>query len=142
MGLLEHGDDLAVGKAGLLHGTSSGKGTRKFHFWRLLIGGGITPVPQQGMPTPSPSVETQNGGNPLLTADKVAVARWFPGHCFAELYNKDPSFGGRLIPSCVVKVIQQVKADTGVTLTEADIKSPDVLAHFKHVYGDDNQWRH
>ncbi|MDW7708807.1 hypothetical protein SCY21_22695, partial [Xanthomonas euvesicatoria] len=42
LGLLEHGDDLAVGKAGLLHGTSSGKGTRKFHFWRLLIGGGIT----------------------------------------------------------------------------------------------------
>nr|MDM4802083.1 hypothetical protein [Xanthomonas phaseoli pv. phaseoli]MDM4806158.1 hypothetical protein [Xanthomonas phaseoli pv. phaseoli]MDM4810169.1 hypothetical protein [Xanthomonas phaseoli pv. phaseoli] len=25
-----------------LHGTSSGKGTRKFHFWRLLMGGGIT----------------------------------------------------------------------------------------------------
>ncbi|MBV6872197.1 XVIPCD domain-containing protein, partial [Xanthomonas euvesicatoria] len=24
------------------HGTSSGKGTRKFHFWRLLIGGEIT----------------------------------------------------------------------------------------------------
>ncbi|MBD4731360.1 hypothetical protein VWT53_11230, partial [Xanthomonas citri pv. citri] len=42
LGLLEHGDDLAVGKAGLLHGTSSGKGTRKFHFWRLLMGGGIT----------------------------------------------------------------------------------------------------
>ncbi|WP_242450488.1 transporter, partial [Xanthomonas citri] len=37
-----HGDDLAVGKAGLLHGTSSGKGTRKFHFWRLLMRGGIT----------------------------------------------------------------------------------------------------
>ncbi|WP_228737279.1 helix-turn-helix transcriptional regulator, partial [Xanthomonas euvesicatoria] len=37
-------DDLAVGKAGLLHGTSSGKGTRKFHFWRLLMGGGITLV--------------------------------------------------------------------------------------------------
>ncbi|WP_237715626.1 hypothetical protein, partial [Xanthomonas phaseoli] len=33
---------LAVGKAGLLHGTSSGKGTRKFHFWRQLMGGGIT----------------------------------------------------------------------------------------------------
>ncbi|MGD6596278.1 hypothetical protein VWZ13_22925 [Xanthomonas citri pv. citri] len=45
MGLLEHGDDLAVGKAGLLHGTSSGKGTRKFHFWRLLMGGGITEIP-------------------------------------------------------------------------------------------------
>uniref|UniRef100_UPI001EE65668 hypothetical protein n=1 Tax=Xanthomonas phaseoli TaxID=1985254 RepID=UPI001EE65668 len=40
--LLEHGDDLAVGKAGLLHGTSSRKDTRKFHFWRLLMGGGIT----------------------------------------------------------------------------------------------------
>ncbi|WP_237714739.1 hypothetical protein, partial [Xanthomonas phaseoli] len=39
---LEHGDDLAVGKAGLLHGTSSRKDTRKFHFWRLLMGGGIT----------------------------------------------------------------------------------------------------
>ncbi|WP_237713692.1 hypothetical protein, partial [Xanthomonas phaseoli] len=31
-----------VGKAGLLHGTSSRKDTRKFHFWRLLMGGGIT----------------------------------------------------------------------------------------------------
>ncbi|WP_237708313.1 hypothetical protein, partial [Xanthomonas phaseoli] len=38
------GDDLAVGKAGLLHGTSSRKDTRKFHFWRLLMGGGITPA--------------------------------------------------------------------------------------------------
>ncbi|MGD5250404.1 hypothetical protein QT900_22185, partial [Xanthomonas citri pv. citri] len=46
--LLEHGDDLAVGKAGLLHGTSSGKGTRKFHFWRLLMGGGITLFLGQG----------------------------------------------------------------------------------------------
>ncbi|WP_237713833.1 ribonuclease E inhibitor RraB [Xanthomonas phaseoli] len=33
---------MAVGKAGLLHGTSSRKDTRKFHFWRLLMGGGIT----------------------------------------------------------------------------------------------------
>ncbi|MEP9677175.1 hypothetical protein QYF96_21315, partial [Xanthomonas euvesicatoria] len=47
LGLLEHGDDLAVGKAGLLHGTSSGKGTRKFHFWRLLMGGGITSLEQK-----------------------------------------------------------------------------------------------
>ncbi|MFC3552456.1 SAM-dependent methyltransferase, partial [Lysobacter cavernae] len=31
-----------VGKAGLLHGTSSGKTTRKFHLWRQLTGGGIT----------------------------------------------------------------------------------------------------
>ncbi len=96
------------------------------------------PVTQQGLSMPS----AESGGNPLLTADKMAVSRWFPGHCFAELYIKDPSFGGRLIPSCVDEVIQQVKAETGITLTEADIKSPDVLAHFKQVYGDDNQWRH
>src|SRR5690606_38121515 len=38
----EHGDDLAVGEAGLLHGTSSGNRTRKFHFWRQLTCGGIT----------------------------------------------------------------------------------------------------
>ncbi|MBV6778961.1 hypothetical protein KWH37_21540, partial [Xanthomonas campestris pv. carissae] len=31
-----------------LHGTSSGKGTRKFHFWRLLIGGEITNAHQRG----------------------------------------------------------------------------------------------
>ncbi|WP_217492858.1 hypothetical protein, partial [Xanthomonas arboricola] len=35
-------DDLAVGEAGCLHGTSSEKDTRKFHFWRLLLRGGIT----------------------------------------------------------------------------------------------------
>src|SRR5690606_6482755 len=40
--LLEHGDDPAVCETGLLHGTSSGKGTRKFHFWRQLTCGGIT----------------------------------------------------------------------------------------------------
>ncbi|WP_203225249.1 hypothetical protein, partial [Xanthomonas phaseoli] len=47
--LLEHGDDLAVGKAGLLHGTSSRKDTRKFHFWRLLMGGGITRSPSKDL---------------------------------------------------------------------------------------------
>ncbi|MBO9965988.1 hypothetical protein J7361_04430, partial [Xanthomonas phaseoli pv. dieffenbachiae] len=33
------------GEAGCLHGTSSEKGTRKFHFWRQLTCGGITEVP-------------------------------------------------------------------------------------------------
>ncbi|WP_207104458.1 hypothetical protein, partial [Xanthomonas citri] len=55
-----HGDDLAVGKAGLLHGTSSGKGTRKFHFWRLLMRGGITLL--QAI-----EVLTDNGGFALIT---------------------------------------------------------------------------
>ncbi|MGD6591713.1 hypothetical protein VWY99_21140, partial [Xanthomonas citri pv. citri] len=44
LGLLEDGDDLAVGETGCLHGTSSEKGTRKFHFWRQLTCGGITVV--------------------------------------------------------------------------------------------------
>lgn len=100
-----------------------------------------TPVLQNGVPGSSGSVDTQKAPNPLLTADKVAVARWFPGQCFAELYNRDPSFGGKLIPGCVIKVIQQVKAETGVTLEERDIRSSEVLAHFKRVYGDDNLWR-
>lgn len=42
LGLFEHGDDLAVGEAGCLHGTYSEKGKRKFHFWRQLTCGGIT----------------------------------------------------------------------------------------------------
>lgn len=98
-------------------------------------------MPQQGMPEPPASIKAHNGHNPLLTADKVAVTRWFPGHCFAELYVKDPSFDGRMIPGCVVEVIEQVKAETGVTLTEVDIRSPEVLAHFKQVYGAGNPWR-
>ncbi|MFW3174524.1 hypothetical protein EX530_07520, partial [Xanthomonas phaseoli] len=42
LGLLEDGNDLAVGEAGCLHETSSEKGTRKFHFWRQLTCGRIT----------------------------------------------------------------------------------------------------
>lgn len=45
LGLLEYGDDLAVGEAGCLHKTSSEKEMRKFHFWRLLLRGGITRLP-------------------------------------------------------------------------------------------------
>lgn len=86
-------------------------------------------------------IKAMSNGNPLLTADKAAVSRWYPGHCFAELYNKDPSFNGHLIPSCIADVIREVKAETGVTLTEADVQSPEVLAHFKKVYGDDSSWR-
>ncbi len=99
-----------------------------------------TIAPQEMTPSSTPTIE-KGSGNPLLGADKVAVAKWYPGHCFAELYAKDPSFGGKMIPGCVVKVIEQVKADTGVTLTEADIQAPDVVAHFKQLYGSSNPWR-
>ncbi|AKK24991.1 hypothetical protein [Pandoraea oxalativorans] len=99
------------------------------------------PASQLATPVPSAPVVTPNGGNPLLSADKMAVERWFPGHCFAEIYNKDPSFGGRLIPSCVADVIQRVRAETGVAFTEKDIYAPAVLSHFKQVYGNDDLWR-
>jgi hypothetical protein len=98
-------------------------------------------MPLQGVSMRSGAVTEADGGNPLLSADKAAVSRWFPGQCFAELYVKAPSFGGRLIPSCVADVIKHVKADTGVTLSQADIQSPEVLAHFKQVYGTGNPWR-
>ena len=41
LGLLEYGDDLAICETGFLHGTSSGKSKRKFHFWRQLTCGGL-----------------------------------------------------------------------------------------------------
>lgn len=77
----------------------------------------------------------------LASADQAAVARWYPLYCFAELYHKAPSLDGQLIPGCIVSVIHEVRAETGVTLTEEDVQSPDVLAHFKTVYGKDQPWR-
>jgi hypothetical protein len=100
-----------------------------------------TVSPQQEQPASSTSEISRSGGNPLLSADKTAVAKRFPGHCFAELYAKDPSFGGKMIPGCLVKVIEQVKADTGVTLTDKEVQAPEVVAHFKEVYGSSNPWR-
>ncbi|WP_208601539.1 hypothetical protein [Caballeronia fortuita] len=100
-----------------------------------------TVTPQQELPTSSTPEIARSRGNPLLSADKGAVAKWFPGHCFAELYARDPSFGGKMIPGCLVKVIEQVKADTGVTLTDKEVQAPEVVAHFKEVYGPSNPWR-
>ncbi|RBL79576.1 hypothetical protein DDE05_56925 [Streptomyces cavourensis] len=86
-------------------------------------------------------LKAMSNGHPLLTADQAAVARWYPLYCFAELYYKAPSLDGQLIPGCIVSVIHEVRAETGVTLTEEDVQSPDVLAHFKTVYGKDQPWR-
>lgn len=79
--------------------------------------------------------------NPLLTADRVSITHWFPGSCFADIYLKGASFGGVLIQSCIVQVTQRVKSDTGITLTDAEIRSSEVLAHFKQLYGANNPWR-
>lgn len=41
LGLLEYGDDLAVGETDVFMEPPRGKGTRKYHFWRQLICGGL-----------------------------------------------------------------------------------------------------
>jgi hypothetical protein len=101
----------------------------------------IPPIVAQGTAAEE-ATEPQQVGNPLLSADKAKVSRWFPGHCFAEIYNKNPSFGGKLIPNCMHQVIQQIKNETGITLTEIDIRKPEVSAHFKKIYGNDDLWLH
>jgi hypothetical protein len=93
-----------------------------------------------GAPTLVPD-RPEEPENPLLSADKTDVSRWFPGTCFAEMYMADPSFSGKLIPSCVAQVITQIEAEKGVTVTEADIRAAEVLAHFKQVYGAAGPWR-
>ena len=98
---------------------------------------GIPVIP--GMPVPQKSIFPETG-NPLLRAGKEEVKLWFPSLCFAEIYMKDPSFNGGLIDSCVQDVIRKVKADTGIELTPADVRSPEAFAHFKKVLGADGPW--
>ncbi|QXZ17509.1 hypothetical protein KVQ82_31010 (plasmid) [Pseudomonas sp. AO-1] len=85
-------------------------------------------------------VETSSG-NPLLKASKADVARWFPGTCFAEIYMKNPSYKGGLIAGCIDKTSKEIKAETGATLGADDFRTPEVLTHFKSVYGASNPWR-
>lgn len=99
------------------------------------------PAPQATVSTAKQELATGVPGNPLLTARKTEISRWFPGSCFAELYMAQPSFGGRLIPGCFKSVIREIKAETGITLTEADVRSPEVVEHFKQVYGQSGSWR-
>lgn len=79
--------------------------------------------------------QSKSTDNPLLTAEMLDVAQWFPGGCFAEIYGKEPSFRGVLVKGCIRKVISYIKSYTGITLTEADIRSPEVIDHFKQLYG-------
>ncbi|APQ06992.1 MULTISPECIES: hypothetical protein [Pseudomonas] len=82
-----------------------------------------------------------SGGNPLLKATKQDVAAWFPGTCFAEIYMKSPSYKGSLIQGCMQKTAQEIKAQTGETVRDEDFRSPEVISHFKTVYGASNPWR-
>lgn len=79
--------------------------------------------------------------NPLLTAAKNDVAGWFPGTCFAEIYMQNPSYNGGLVKGCIDKTAQEIKAQTGAALSAEDFRSPEVISHFKTVYGAGNPWR-
>lgn len=85
-------------------------------------------------------IETSSG-NPLLKATKADVAKWFPGTCFAEIYMKNPSYKGGLVAGCIDKTSKEIKADTGATLGADGFRSPEVITHFKSVYGASNPWR-
>lgn len=89
----------------------------------------------------APAQVEMSSGNPLLKATKADVAKWFPGTCFAEIYMKSPSYKGGLIAGCIDKTSQEIKAETGATLSAEDFRSPEVITHFKSVYGASNPWR-
>lgn len=76
-----------------------------------------------------------SGGNPLLTAKKGDVSRWFPGTCFAEIYMESSSYGGALERGCIEKTAKEIQAETGEQLTAEDFRKPEVISHFKTVYG-------
>lgn len=107
----------------------------------LIIIRYVDSTPGQALAQPATEVlQARLVGNPLLTARRKEVRRWFPGWCFAEIYNKTPSFKGDLVAGCVQSVIDNVKDETGIVLTPEQVRSPQVIAHFKEVYGDGDWW--
>ena len=83
----------------------------------------------------APTVQQPATANPLLTAKKEDVSRWFPGTCFAEIYMESSSYGGALVQGCIEKTIREVTSETGYKLSAEDFRKPEVVAHFKTVYG-------
>ncbi|ARQ77149.1 hypothetical protein B6D87_23570 (plasmid) [Pseudomonas fragi] len=89
----------------------------------------------------NPTAPISVGKNPLLSASKRDVGNWFPGTCFAEIYMKSSSYGGSLVQGCIEQTSREIKAQTGVQLSASDFRDPEVLSHFKGVYGASNPWR-
>ena len=89
----------------------------------------------------APTARISSGKNPLLSASKRDVGNWFPGTCFAEIYMKSSSYGGALVQGCIEQTSREIKAQTGVQLSASDFRDPEVLSHFKGVYGASNPWR-
>ncbi|MHC5208930.1 hypothetical protein [Pseudomonas chlororaphis] len=92
-------------------------------------------------PGSSPAAPISAAKNPLLSATKRDVGNWFPGTCFAEIYMKSSSYGGSLVQGCIEQTAREIKAQTGVQLGANDFRDPEVLSHFKGVYGASNPWR-
>ena len=92
-------------------------------------------------PGSSPAAPISAEKNPLLSATKRDVGNWFPGTCFAEIYMKSSSYGGSLVQGCIEQTAREIKVQTGVQLSANDFRDPEVLSHFKGVYGASNPWR-
>ncbi|MGY2172125.1 hypothetical protein [Pseudomonas gingeri] len=73
--------------------------------------------------------------NPLAEASKQDVSRWFPGTCFAEIYMQSSSYGGALVQGCIERTAREIQSEKGVQLSAEDFRSPDVVKHFKSIYG-------
>lgn len=54
---------------------------------------------------------------------------------------QNPSYNGGLVKGCIDKTAQEIKAQTGAALSAEDFRSPEVISHFKTVYGAGNPWR-
>ena len=89
----------------------------------------------------APSAPVATLENPLLKATKKDVGDWFPGTCFAEIYMQSSSYGGALVQGCIQKTAREIKAQTGATVSAEDFRSPEVISHFKGVYGASTPWR-
>jgi hypothetical protein len=83
----------------------------------------------------SPAVPVPPMSNPLLTAGEAEVSRWFPGTCFAEIYMDSSSYGGALVQGCIEQTSREIRSETGAKLMADDFIKPEVISHFKSVYG-------
>lgn len=88
------------------------------------------------LPEPTEKKDYVNN-NPLLTATRVEMSRWFPSFCFSEVYIKEDPWGNR--EGCIHSVIDNIKAETGIELTRVQVLSPDVIAHFKKLTNSESE---
>lgn len=79
--------------------------------------------------------------HPIIGQTKPNIAKLYPGNCFAELYLRNPSFGGKLIESCRQKTVEQIESITGEKVDKSELTSPEVISYLKTTFGTGNPWR-